>query len=293
MDRSFEAPDLFDVIDHAERYNRHCSSRCSPSPGLRARARLRRRHGPARGGARRARARRDRRRARSSAPRAAGRQRRLQSVPAFEELGARRFDYAVSVNVLEHCDDDAAIARALMRRLAPGGRCLIYVPRSRCSGRRTTRASDTAALSARPLRAGSSARRASPSPTALRRLAGFPRCARVPLRRARRRRAQRALGAPLRPAGLPAEPAPRPARSTAWVGKNLLLRAVRPASLRARARAAGSRRARCRARSRREDRGRSGRDRAAPVHPRSARADRTTLADRAGPPCRRAREARG
>lgn len=48
--------------------------------------------------------------------------------PDFAALGERRFDYVVSLNVLEHCDDDAAIVRALFERLVPGGRCLLYVP---------------------------------------------------------------------------------------------------------------------------------------------------------------------
>src|SRR5262249_8416668 len=52
----------------------------------------------------------------------------LARVGALDELGRRGFDYAVSVNVLEHCPDDAAVARGLHARLASGGRCLIYVP---------------------------------------------------------------------------------------------------------------------------------------------------------------------
>jgi SAM-dependent methyltransferase len=128
MDRTFEAPELIDALDHAERYNRHLleqvlafagpsrtvldfgagSGRLAsalaarglevtgvePDPLLRERL------------------------ARSAVP----------SVAALEELGARRFDYVVSLNVLEHCDDDVAVARALRERLAPGGRCLVYVP---------------------------------------------------------------------------------------------------------------------------------------------------------------------
>ena len=128
VERSFEATPLLDVLDHAERYNLHLleqvlafagSSRSvldfgagtgrlaaslaaqgfdvtcvEPDPALRARL--------------------------SHA--------NLASVSALGELGERRFDYAVSMNVLEHIPDDAAVARALHDRLAPAGRCLIYVP---------------------------------------------------------------------------------------------------------------------------------------------------------------------
>ena len=128
VERHFEATALLDVLDHAERYNRHLleqvvafagSSRSvldfgagtgrlatslaalgfdvtgvEPDPALRARL--------------------------SHA--------NLASVSALGELGERRFDYAISMNVLEHIPDDAEVARALHDRLEPGGRCLIYVP---------------------------------------------------------------------------------------------------------------------------------------------------------------------
>lgn len=128
MDRHFEASDLFDAIDHAERYNRHLLAQVlafagpartvldfgagtgrlatalaahgldvtgvEPDPALRARLA----------------------------------ERGIASVAALDELGARRFDYVVSLNVLEHCPDDAGVVRALHERLAPGGRCLVYVP---------------------------------------------------------------------------------------------------------------------------------------------------------------------
>lgn len=128
MDRNFEATALFEVMDHAERYNRHLldevlafagpsrsvldfgsgSGRLAcalaardfdvtgvePDPGLRALLA----------------------------------DRGIASVATLEQLAGRRFDYAVSLNVLEHCPDDAAIARALHERLTPNGRCLVYVP---------------------------------------------------------------------------------------------------------------------------------------------------------------------
>jgi len=128
MDRCFEATDLFDVMDVAERYNAHLLelvldfagparrvldfgagtgrlatalaargfdvTGIEPDAGLRARL-------AARG---------------------------VASVAAFEALGERRFEYLVSLNVLEHCPDDRAVVRAFHERLAPGGRCLVYVP---------------------------------------------------------------------------------------------------------------------------------------------------------------------
>jgi len=127
-DRRFEATALFDVMDHAERYNDHILAwmldfarpadrvldfgagtgrfaaslaergfdvTCvEPDPGLRA-------HLAGRG---------------------------LRSVAALDALGAERFDYCVSVNVLEHLPDDDAALRALRARLAKGGRALVYVP---------------------------------------------------------------------------------------------------------------------------------------------------------------------
>jgi len=128
MNREYEAPHLLDVMDAAERYNDHILALAlgwagpartvldfgagtgrlaaglaahglavtcvEPDPGLRAQL-------AARG---------------------------LEGVPSLEALGDRRFDYAVSSNVLEHIPDDAAAVRALRGRLVPGGRCLVYVP---------------------------------------------------------------------------------------------------------------------------------------------------------------------
>jgi SAM-dependent methyltransferase len=55
-------------------------------------------------------------------------ERGLPSVSDLNDLGDRSFDYAVSLNVLEHCPDDTRVAQGLHRHLAPDGRCLIYVP---------------------------------------------------------------------------------------------------------------------------------------------------------------------
>lgn len=128
MNREYEAPHLLDVMDAAERYNAHILGLAlahaggartvldfgagtgrlaaglaergldvtgvEPDPGLRAQL-------AARG---------------------------IESAPSIEALGDRRFDYAVSSNVLEHVPDDAAALRALRERLHPGGRLLVYVP---------------------------------------------------------------------------------------------------------------------------------------------------------------------
>lgn len=48
--------------------------------------------------------------------------------PDFAALGGERFDYVVSLNVLEHCPDDEAVLRQFLEHLVPGGRCLLYVP---------------------------------------------------------------------------------------------------------------------------------------------------------------------
>ena len=44
------------------------------------------------------------------------------------EIPDAGIDFAYSLNVLEHIDDDVAAIRALARTLRPGGRLLIYVP---------------------------------------------------------------------------------------------------------------------------------------------------------------------
>jgi len=128
MDRRFEAPELFDVIDHAVRYNRHLLGQVLAFAG------------PARtvldfgaGTGRLARALAERGFDVTGVEPDASLRARLAgsgiaSVATFAELAERRFDYAVSLNVLEHCADDAGVARELHRRLVPGGRCLVYVP---------------------------------------------------------------------------------------------------------------------------------------------------------------------
>lgn len=52
-------------------------------------------------------------------------------VPAVGDVAAlpdASFDYAYSLNVLEHIPDDVAALRALRVKLKPGGRLLVYVP---------------------------------------------------------------------------------------------------------------------------------------------------------------------
>ena len=52
----------------------------------------------------------------------------LDVVDRLEVVGAGSIDYAYTLNVLEHIDDDAAALRQLHRCLRPGGRLLVYVP---------------------------------------------------------------------------------------------------------------------------------------------------------------------
>ena len=128
MDRRFEAPELFDAIDHAERYNRHLLAQVLDFAG-RARSVLDFGAGTGRLATALA--------ARGFdvtgvEPDPALRERLAQSgiecVAALDALAERRFDYVVSLNVLEHCPDDAGVVGALHASLAPGGRCLVYVP---------------------------------------------------------------------------------------------------------------------------------------------------------------------
>ena len=128
VERRFEATPLLDVLDHAERYNRYLLDQVLAFAGP---SRTVVDFGAGTG-----------RLAASLAAhgldvtcveadpdlRTRLTQRHLTSVSALSDLGERRFDYAISVNVLEHCPDDAQVARELHDHLAPGGRCLIYVP---------------------------------------------------------------------------------------------------------------------------------------------------------------------
>ena len=128
LERHFEATPLFDVIDHAERYNRYLLEQvlafAGPArtvldfgAGSGRLARSLRTHGldvtcveP------------------DPELRARLAEDALACVSDMGDLGERRFDYAVSLNVLEHCADDVRVVQELHRHLAPGGRCLIYVP---------------------------------------------------------------------------------------------------------------------------------------------------------------------
>jgi SAM-dependent methyltransferase len=56
---------------------------------------------------------------------------RARGVPvarSLEALGDEHFGGAYSINVLEHVEDDAGLLASLRERLAPGGRLLLYVP---------------------------------------------------------------------------------------------------------------------------------------------------------------------
>jgi SAM-dependent methyltransferase len=53
---------------------------------------------------------------------------RVRAVAAVEALPDEAFEYAYTLNVLEHIPDDVAALRALRAKLAAGGRLLVYVP---------------------------------------------------------------------------------------------------------------------------------------------------------------------
>lgn len=52
----------------------------------------------------------------------------LRAVSSAAELPAGSFDYAYTLNVLEHITDDVTALRDVRRMLKPGARLLIYVP---------------------------------------------------------------------------------------------------------------------------------------------------------------------
>ena len=52
----------------------------------------------------------------------------LEVAAKLEEIAADSIDYAYTLNVLEHIEDDDAAIRELFRCLKPGGRLLVYVP---------------------------------------------------------------------------------------------------------------------------------------------------------------------
>jgi SAM-dependent methyltransferase len=52
----------------------------------------------------------------------------MQVVGGLEDVADGSLEYVYSLNVLEHIADDAAALRLVARKLAPGGRLLVYVP---------------------------------------------------------------------------------------------------------------------------------------------------------------------
>jgi SAM-dependent methyltransferase len=52
----------------------------------------------------------------------------LNAVQALDQLENDTFDFAYTLNVLEHIEDDGAALAGLRTKLKPGGRLLIYVP---------------------------------------------------------------------------------------------------------------------------------------------------------------------
>ena len=53
---------------------------------------------------------------------------RIRAVAAVEALPDEAFEYAYTLNVLEHIPDDVAALRALRDKLVAGGRLFVYVP---------------------------------------------------------------------------------------------------------------------------------------------------------------------
>jgi SAM-dependent methyltransferase len=52
----------------------------------------------------------------------------LRVVEGLDQLADASLDYAYTLNVLEHIEDDAAAVRGIAAKLRPGGRLLVYVP---------------------------------------------------------------------------------------------------------------------------------------------------------------------
>ena len=56
----------------------------------------------------------------------------LRAVETLESVADESLDFIYSLNVLEHIDNDAAVADMWRRKLRPGGRLLVYVPAFPC-----------------------------------------------------------------------------------------------------------------------------------------------------------------
>jgi hypothetical protein len=52
----------------------------------------------------------------------------IRAVPSAEALPNEAFQYAYTLNVLEHIEADVEALRALRTKLVPGGRLFVYVP---------------------------------------------------------------------------------------------------------------------------------------------------------------------
>jgi SAM-dependent methyltransferase len=52
----------------------------------------------------------------------------VRAAPTVEALPDQAFEYAYTLNVLEHIEDDVAALRALRLKLVAGGRLFVYVP---------------------------------------------------------------------------------------------------------------------------------------------------------------------
>jgi len=56
----------------------------------------------------------------------------LDAHPSLDPIASRSLDFAYTVNVLEHIDDDRGALALLRGRLKPSGRLLVYVPAFPC-----------------------------------------------------------------------------------------------------------------------------------------------------------------
>lgn len=128
-DRAFEAPDLIEVMEQAVRYNRFLIDELSAWAGG-----ARRLLDFGAGNGRFCAALQERGHAMHAVEPDASLRERIaaRGVDARESLDAfppdLRFEGVYSVNVLEHVEDDLGLLRAFRERLAPGGRLFVYVP---------------------------------------------------------------------------------------------------------------------------------------------------------------------
>ena len=138
VDRSFEAPELIEVMDEAVKYNRFLIEELlSWSSGLASVLDF------GAGNGRFATALHEHRReVQAIEPDPDLREKieakGISTYESLERVEDEHFQGVYTINVLEHLEDDAAFLRGFYRCLEPGGRLFVYVPAFRCSSRRTT-----------------------------------------------------------------------------------------------------------------------------------------------------------